>query len=143
MFKIPKYLNGYIVIIVVMDFCNNFSVEVSWYFCNYSPAQNNSSIQLCLLIPIYRTQQESYRSSLPYSDLSTLPYSSPIPPVLQKAKFKVQIAIIGVLTFSVSWAHLQQNASSRIGILSFSEFRKTESPVFLAGLADSSWSENL
>ena len=42
---IGKSFNGYIVIIVVVNFCKNFSIKVSWHFCKYFSAQNNSSLQ--------------------------------------------------------------------------------------------------
>ena len=47
---IAKNFNGYIVIIVVMNFhkkfqSQNFSIQVSCHFRKYFPAQNNSSLQ--------------------------------------------------------------------------------------------------
>ena len=32
---IAKNFNGYIVLIVVMNFRKNFSIKVSWHFCKY------------------------------------------------------------------------------------------------------------
>ena len=52
---IKKNLNGYIVIVVVTNFCKNFSIKVSWYFRKYFSAQNNSSLQYTYIPPVGET----------------------------------------------------------------------------------------
>ena len=47
--KIAKYFNGYITIIVVMNFCENFPIKVSRHLRKYFSAQNNSSLQYIVL----------------------------------------------------------------------------------------------
>ena len=44
---IAKDFNGYIVIIVVMNFHKNFSTKVSWHFHKYFSVQNNFSLPYC------------------------------------------------------------------------------------------------
>ena len=44
---IAKNFNGYMEIIVVVNFHKNFSIKVFWHFRKYFSAQNNTSIQYC------------------------------------------------------------------------------------------------
>ena len=40
-----KKLNAYKIIIAIINFCEKFSIEISWLFRKYSSTKNNSSTQ--------------------------------------------------------------------------------------------------
>ena len=55
MVEIAKNFNGYMVIIIMMNFHKKFSIKVSSHFCKYFSAQNNSSPQYIVVAYVLLT----------------------------------------------------------------------------------------